>query len=313
MRKLIASLAVLAAALTVGIVPAGAITNGVPDGNEHPFVGELLFYVPDEIDPRFDDPGAWFGCSGTLVSPTVVLTAGHCTFGVGLDGEPTTEDGGGGGNDVWVNFDEEPSFDGFPPSGNYIPDKNQERYEDRVDWFSTQPEWHRGTAFPHPDYNPSAFVLFDAGVVVLEEPVEMDEYGELTEEGSLNAFLKSGKNEQLFTPVGYGLNQSGPAPSGRDEGGDVRYKATVKLISLKGTFGIPEGTSAVFSNDNGQPHQGGTCFGDSGGPIFIQDTREIVAVTSFGLNQTCAGTGGGYRIDQEDDLDFLATFGVTPP
>jgi len=59
--------------------PAAAITNGQPDNGAHPYVGQLLFYVPDAQDSRFDDPGAWYNCSGTLVSATVVLTAGHCT------------------------------------------------------------------------------------------------------------------------------------------------------------------------------------------------------------------------------------------
>ena len=38
----------------------------------------------------------------------------------------------------------------------------------------------------------------------------------------------------------------------------------------------------------------------------------VGAVTSFGKNQTCAGTGGGYRVDQPDDLAWLATFGLKP-
>jgi secreted trypsin-like serine protease len=57
---------------------------------------------------------------------------------------------------------------------------------------------------------------------------------------------------------------------------------------------------------------GGTCFGDSGGPNFIGDTNVVAGVTSFGLNGTCAGTGGIYRIDRADDLNWLATFGLTP-
>jgi len=36
-------------------------------------------------------------------------------------------------------------------------------------------------------------------------------------------------------------------------------------------------------------------------------------VTSYGLNPTCGGTGGVYRVGKADDLTWLATtFGVTP-
>ena len=96
-------LCVLIAALAPAL-SAQAITNGVPDNGEHPYVGELLFYVPDETDPRFPDPGGWFTCSGTLMSSTIVLTAGHCTYGVGKNGAPTTApptNGSGDGSAGW--------------------------------------------------------------------------------------------------------------------------------------------------------------------------------------------------------------------
>jgi hypothetical protein len=38
----------------------------------------------------------------------------------------------------------------------------------------------------------------------------------------------------------------------------------------------------------------------------------LVAVVSFGTSSTCSGTSGAYRIDQPDDLAFLATFGISP-
>ncbi|HEX4813224.1 MAG TPA: trypsin-like serine protease [Nonomuraea sp.] len=51
--------------------PASAITNGSADGNTHPEVGAL---IGDEPNPD----GTWSYCTGTLISPTVFLTAAHC-------------------------------------------------------------------------------------------------------------------------------------------------------------------------------------------------------------------------------------------
>src|SRR3954468_22151615 len=128
MRKSLSIAAAIAALLTITIAgPAAAIRHGSPDAREHPYVGELLFYVPDAVDSRFDDPGGWFTCSGTLLNGSVVVTAGHCTFGVGKSGVSTTHDGadttaaqgGTGGNDVWVNFDEVPDFSMLPASSTF--------------------------------------------------------------------------------------------------------------------------------------------------------------------------------------------------
>lgn len=63
--------------------------------------------------------------------------------------------------------------------------------------------------------------------------------------------------------------------------------------------------SLVLSNN---ARTGGTCFGDSGGPNFIGSSNVIAGVTSFGNNDTCAGTGGVYRVDRVDDLEWLNTF-----
>jgi hypothetical protein len=72
---------------------------------------------------------------------------------------------------------------------------------------------------------------------------------------------------------------------------------------------LGDGTAAKFSSN---AHTGGICFGDSGGPIFTAGTTTIVAINSYVMNTPCAGTTGGYRIDQADDLAFLARFGITP-
>ena len=303
MRTRILALIALVAALLTVASPAQAIKSGVPDDGAHPYVGELLFYVPTETDPRFNDPGAWFTCSGTLVSPTIVVTAGHCTFDIGLNGEDTAS--GSGGNDVWISFAEEPNFSILPPSSGFIPDDNEGRYDAWSAALNGSSEWIRATAYPHPEFDNDAFFTHDLGVLVLEEPVTLSQYGQLPTVGLLDQLYASNK-QQPYTAVGYGLEGSGPRTS---FGGDTRRRAELQLVNLKGVLGTGKGTSAKFSSN---ANTGGTCFGDSGGPIFVDDTTTLVAVVSFGANVTCSGTSGAYRIDQPDDLAFLATFGITP-
>jgi hypothetical protein len=69
MRRLVVSLVAAVAAMVMVASPAGAITYGEPDAGEHPYVGFMIFFDPNE-------PG-WFSCSGTLLDANTFLTAGH--------------------------------------------------------------------------------------------------------------------------------------------------------------------------------------------------------------------------------------------
>jgi hypothetical protein len=310
MRRIALTVAVTAALVVA--LPAAAITNGQPDNGGHPHVGQLLFYVPDStVDDRFDDPGVWFNCSATLLTDTILLTAGHCVFGVGDDGVETTSTGGEGGNDIWVNFADTPDYSMLNPSSTYAPDRNDERYDDWTAALETHPDWIRGTAYPHPDYNEAAFYLHDLGVVELDEEADSGgRYGELPELDYLET-LAHPKGASRFTIVGYGLELIRPVFIA---GGDTRNVAESMLVDYIGVFGLGPGIAAIFSSNNGKSHQGGMCYGDSGGPIFEKGTDIIVAVNSFGFTPYCTGNGGGYRVDQPDDLEWLASdFGLTPP
>jgi Trypsin len=306
--------ALIAALVSVFLLaaPVGAITNGTPDQGEHPYVGELLFYVPDYQDSRFDDPGGWFTCTGTLMTASVAVTAGHCTFGIGLNGESTTDggldtttaEGGSGGNDVWINFSEEPDFSILPPSSTFARDENPERYAAWVSALQGDPAWHRATSHPHPLYDDDAFFVHDAGVLVLNDDVSMGAYGKLAGPEYLDRYESQPRNAHRFESVGYGLER---VQGFKDFGNDTRMKSNPKLNSLKGN---PRDTYIVLSNN---AKTGGTCFGDSGGPTFDDtNSRLVVAVTSFGQSPNCGGIGGAYRLDQPDDQAFLAGFGVTP-
>ena len=100
----------------------------------------------------------------------MIVTAGHCTYGVGLDGESTTTGGGdgSGGNDMWFDDSEAAHFEGFPDSADYARDENEQRYADRAAFLNSSPFWHRGTSYPHPQFADAPFFVHDAGVVVLD-------------------------------------------------------------------------------------------------------------------------------------------------
>lgn len=254
------------AILAITVFPVGAVQFGEPDGNDHPYVGLLVFDVDGSPSHR---------CTGTLLSPTVMLTAGHCTFDTS-------------GGRVWFDADV-----GAGRPGNGYP-------------FSGGTGIEFSAIHTHPDYVDGAFFLFDVGVVILSQPVVLSTYGTLADVGLLDELAtKRGRQDQSFTVVGYGLQSVVPTL----QSDLVRYQGTVQLIDVNGTAGIPAGTSASFTNNPGGGNgSGGTCFGDSGGAIFHGDSNVIAAVNSFVLNANCAGTGGGYRVDTVNDQAFINSF-----
>jgi hypothetical protein len=241
-----------------------AVTDGGLDGDDHPYVGLMVNFVDGKPQSR---------CSGTLMSPTLFLTAGHCTFGSDHV-------------EIWFDADVE---SGIP--GNGYPFKGD----------------IGGTPFTHPMYTEDAFVLYDLGVVVLDTPIDMDEYGVLPTLNQLDELkTRRGKQDTTFTAVGYGLQYINPVFV---EAARVRMFATPRLLQIN-VPGFTGDFSLLLSNNHST---GGTCFGDSGGPNFLGSSNTVAGVTSFGINGNCAGTGGVYRVDRDDDLDWLFTFGISPP
>jgi secreted trypsin-like serine protease len=159
-----------------------------------------------------------------------------------------------------------------------------------------------GTPYTHPNYNPNAFYLYDLGVVVLDKPIRMKKYGALPQLDVLDRLAQQrGQQDVTFTAVGYGLQQSFPdAASFLEHNQRIRMVAYPHLVQIN--TGFTGDFSLLLSNNT---NTGGTCFGDSGGPNFIDNSNVVGGVTSYGLNGNCAGTGGVYRVDRADDLDWL--------
>jgi secreted trypsin-like serine protease len=263
MKKTLIAILLTAVLLFSSVQMASAITDGYIDGNGHPYVGLLVFDVGGSP--------AW-RCSGTLLSPTVMVTAGHCT------------DGTNGGR-VWFESDVQSNQValGYPLGG------------------PTSIAFSE--IYTHPQFSEGSFVLHDVGVVILSKPVVLKTYGVLPTVNQLDALkTKRGLQDVTFTAVGYGLQRSFPdAASWKDQSLKIRMVATPKLLQIN-VPGFTGDFSMLLSNN---AHTGGTCFGDSGGPNFLGNSNIVAGVTSFGINSNCAGTGGVFRLDRQNVLDFV--------
>ncbi len=229
--------------------------------------GEGHPYVGLMVAQDADGNPMW-RCSGTLIAPKLFLTAGHCTEFPAAHVE------------IWFDADlTNAAAHDYPYKGDV-----------------------GGTPYTHPQYNPYAFYLYDLGVVVLDKPVNLKMYGALPELNVLDSLAtQRGQQDVTFTAVGYGLQMAFPdAASWQEHNVRVRMVAYPKLNQING--GIVGDFSLLLSNNT---NTGGTCFGDSGGPNFIGSSNVVGGVTSFGLNGTCGGTGGVYRVDRADDLNWL--------
>ncbi len=232
------------------------ITHGVLDNEDHPAVVMVVMEV---------DATTSYRCSGTLLSPTVVLTAGHCTSNWP---EPEYKR-------VWVIAGSDLRAIDHRDSANGI---------------------LAASFAAHPLYSTGPFYLHDVGVITLSAPIEIDGvYPTLPAVNALDDLRP--RRQTTFTAVGYGLQRVNAAQVTAEK---IRMRANPYLVQINTGFTGPQ--SLVLSNNAAT---GGTCFGDSGGPNFIGSSNEVGGVTSFGLNGSCGGTGGVFRVDRPDVLAFI--------
>ena len=204
-----------------------AVKYGVPDEGEHPYVGLVVFYDSNNT-PQWR-------CTGTLISPTVLLTAGHCTE---LNGPAR------------VYFEENvTAATGYPTSGGYT-----------------------GTAYTYPLYGTGFPNTGDVGIVVLDRRVrEISSFPTLAEVGFLDELaIERGTKSVMFEVVGYGLQSVKPSLSQFRN----RLKAWVQLVNLSSSLTDGYNIQTTNAQGKGTGG-GGTCFGDSGGAIFTEDGQIV--------------------------------------
>lgn len=264
-------LAALAAVALVVALPASAITNGQADGNAHPYVGLVVFDVVNDKGQQVPS----HRCSGSLLTPTVFLTAGHCT-----DGTVAAR--------VW--------FDEVVQGNPEYPFSGATSYDGAP---HTNPGFCIGCGKGLP-----GFAIRDVGVVVLSEPVPtsvVSHYAQLPGAGLVDTL----KNKTAVTLVGYGvqtqLHGGGPPVW---TGPRWRLKAPSELVS--GSFTHSNEFTKLALNPGGG--SGGICFGDSGGPDLLGTSKTVLSVNSYVTNSNCSGVGYSARVDIPAVLGWIKGF-----
>jgi Trypsin len=263
---------------------AGAISNGVPDGNGHPNVGMLTIgFEEDGQLVRFADcSGSYGGSRVGQPASKVFVTAAHCVAGA--------LEAGIAANQFWVSFDSGITFDvetGAVTSTN---------------------TWHQATAIAfdpaagqqRSDAHDYAVVLLDSVPAGLT-PIQFPTAGLLSQLAA-NGSLQPGT---VFDNVGYGViplfkrgQPNYEAPPGRMFS-TSRYKALTQAY-LK-----------LNMNSDSREGNGGSCFGDSGSPKFIHGTNTAVAL-SFGGDPICRSENINSRLDIAAARSFYGQYLALP-
>jgi hypothetical protein len=260
---------------------AQAITYGFVDSNNtYSNVGAFIVKSPTtgQIFPI---------CSGTMITANVFLTASHCT--IYFQQELALR-----GFTAYV------SLDGSIPFGDLTSNKTKLLAVSQV--------------VTNPNYNQSQSDSGDIGALILQSNVRGVTPAVLPTCGLFDQLAaQNGLKTAVFTNVGYGVQN-------RVVGGGVPYFQDLNPIPRMYSFSSFNSLNGGYIrlSQNPSTGDGGTCFGDSGGPNFVSlNGQQIIGAITITGDSVCRSTNVDYRLDTVSAQGFLAyvngAFGTSIP
>jgi secreted trypsin-like serine protease len=218
-----------------------------------------------------DEEGEFLFCSGTLIAQDVFLTAAHCTAAIEQFG---LEFRG-------VTFDSV-----FDPDTSVV---------------------YPGTPYTHPEFPGPSSDAKDIAVVVLNKEITDIPPASLPSLGLLDQLANDGALKgQSFTAVGYGATERTHEPG---SGAPVFGEGGTRMYSVSTFSALNKGFLRLSQNPS--TGDGGTCYGDSGGPNFLGDSQVIASITITG-DIPCRSRNVTYRLDTLSARAFLGQFVTLP-
>jgi secreted trypsin-like serine protease len=156
---------------------------------------------------------------------------------------------------------------------------------------------YHGTLITNPNYkqpfkNDSAIVLLDAPVLTIAPAT-------IAPRRFLDGFSNKQLNALTYTNVGYGTAE-------RDTNKTFPFDG-IRKWTISGFHSLT--SDQIHLDQNLSRGLSGTCYGDSGGPTFVNGTSGPVVISVVSTGDTnCYSTSVNQRIDTDASHDFLEPY-----
>ncbi|MFW5468744.1 trypsin-like serine protease [Knoellia sp. CPCC 206435] len=297
-RTLLAALAAGALALVTAAPSSAVNTHNSEPARERTEVGAVVGLYDRDGDGLLDR-FRWF-CSGTMIDDDTFLTAAHCLTGLEDDRWFVSLE-----QDVQGLLDAYDAEFGPAPTD---PVALEAYVEAQAEYFLDQGWVVEGTPYSDEGYPGTSADSHDIGVIDFAaweaDPRDVWDFTRATlpTAGQLDDVGSRALDAADWWTVGYGTEEALRGPGGLTHpGGGERMKALVDFNAINPTW--------VRLGMNASRNLGGACYGDSGGPNFVElDGELVLAATTITGDVPCYATNVAYRLDTESARTFLDPF-----